>query len=133
MQRLLPIYCLLAGGCDTLTGLLLVASPSTTLAILGVGQPTPDDPATFFLRWIGVFVAAVGMAYLYPLLLPPSARRRRLRPVLELTTLVRLGVALFLAARLVGGDADPAWVTVMLTDLGLALFQLEILRRRLVP
>lgn len=135
MRRWLDIYCFLAGVCDALTGVLLVTAPGATLALLGIATPGPQAaPETlFFVRWIGIFVGAVGLAYLYPLLLPTEERKRRQRPVLEITALVRAAVASFLAWQLGSGTLDPAWVTVMVTDLVLALFQIEILRRGLVP
>lgn len=128
-------YCWLAGLCDLLTGLLLVASPETVLAMLGL----PEVREPIFLRYVGVFVANVGLAYSLPwwsrVVAGPAHGRRvshlteAIEQVFVLTALVRLSVAAFLfAAVFVGALAGP-WILVGLSDLGLAGVQIAWLRR----
>lgn len=127
MRRLSVLYSLLAGTCDTATGVLLLGAPRSTLEILGI-EPVPAEPAVVYLRWIGVFVGSVGLSYLYPFLLAGGVRRaRRLRTVFEVTALVRLAVAAFVLLQVVGRALVPAWLSVSFTDLGLAAVQLGLL------
>ncbi len=132
MHRLIWITCLLAGTCDGLTGILLVSSPRLTLRWMGIGE-LPQD--LVYLRWIGVFVGAVGLTYLYPLLalwrgksqaVPWAAARFPV--VLETTAIVRLAVAIFVGVSLLSGALTWPWVSVLLTDLGLSVWQLVLLR-----
>lgn len=126
MTRWLKLFCLAAGACDATTGLLLVAAPALTLRLMGISD-LPAEP--IFLRFVGVFVGAVGLAYLYPFWLDPARRLARLTGVLEITALVRLLVGTFVAASLVLGALALPWVSVALTDLGLATAQLVLLGR----
>jgi hypothetical protein len=125
------LYGLLAGAMDTTTGLLLVIEPALVLRLLGLEPASP-----IFLRWLGVFVAQVGLAYLYPWwrhLLPTAAPRPSsavLWPVIfELTAMARLAVATFLTWALVSGALPTPWLTVLLSDATLAAVQLIWLRR----
>lgn len=126
MTRGLKLYCLAAGACDAATGLLLVAAPALTLRLMGISA-LPAEP--IFLRFVGVFVGAVGLAYLYPFWLDPARRLARLTGVLEMTALVRLLVGTFVAMSLVLGALALPWASVALTDLGLATAQLVLLGR----
>ena len=121
------LYCLLAGCCDTATGVLLVAAPAFTLQLMRI--PTaPSEPV--FLRWIGVFVGSVGLAYLYPFVHGVSSRTApTLRVVLEWSTLARLAVAAFVGASVAGGALAPGWLSVCFTDLSLAVVQVVMLAR----
>lgn len=120
--RWLGLYCGLVGAMDSTTGLLLVVSPALTLRLMGISDI--DAMGEVGLRWIGVFVGSVGLAYLYPFALRGKGRHRRLTTVIEVTTLVRTAVGTFVAVALVIGSLVPAWLSVSLTDLGLAAFQL---------
>ena len=137
------LFCGFAGFCDLLTGILLILTPETVLAMLGL--PMADEP--IFLRYIGVFVANVGLAYLYPWWrrLPSQGARPgsphgmggRAEPsmveviemLFELTAAVRLAVAAFVFASVLSGALHPAWAWVGLTDLALAVVQILWLRR----
>ena len=55
----------LAGGLDTLAGLGFVFVPELTLAAMGADPEMEAD--TFFLSFVGVFVASVGLGYLWAL------------------------------------------------------------------
>lgn len=121
----LPIYCLLAGCCDSVTGVLLGTAPSFTLKLMGVAPASPD----LHLRFVGVFVGSIGLSYLYPFLGNLSQRPMRWRVVLEVTTLVRSLVAVFLTLQIVRGNLPVAWSSVPLTDGLLAVTQCFILWR----
>jgi hypothetical protein len=111
---------------ESLTGLLLLVAPLWTLQLMGV-QNLPTEP--IYLRFIGAFVAGVGSAYLLPRLLPSPGLRRRRRTVLEVTAWERLLVGLFALVAVLTGALSLPWWSVSLTDLGLAAFQLWLLRR----
>lgn len=126
MHPPIRVYCLLAGSADAATGILLLAAPLRVVALLGL-EPIPTEP--ILLSFVGAFVLAVGLAYLYPFALPAGRRAARIRVLLETTAISRLAVAAFLVAAILGGRLGAAWSTVLLTDLGLAVFQLAYLRR----
>lgn len=126
MKAWIPLYCLLAGSCDAATGALLLAAPATVYSLLGLAPlPTPAVYASF----VGAFVLAVGLTYLYPFLLAKTERVRRWEVVFETTAISRLAVASFLTVAILAGAMDPLWGLVLFTDLSLALFQLVYLRR----
>ena len=121
------LFCLLAGGGDAATGLLLIAAPRLVLRLLGVTVPDGD---LVLLRWIGVFVACVGFAYLYPWLLEAGVRRsRRVLAVAEMTAGVRLAVALFVGIAVAAGSLDLPWVAVGGYDALVAMAQIGLLAR----
>jgi hypothetical protein len=126
LKRCLPFYCLLVGAGDALTGLMLMAAPLATLHLMGIA--TVSEP--IFLRFIGAFVAGVGLSYGLPLLpATPMVRASRLASVLELTALLRLLVGTFVAIAVLTKALAPAWSTVAITDLALALVQIALLAR----
>ncbi len=124
-QKLITVYCLLAGACDALTGALLVSAPIATLELMGIAE-LPAEP--IYMRFIGVFVGGVGLAYLYPFLYRGWSGGR-LTVVLEVTALVRLCVALFLGVSIALAALAAAWSTVLLTDLLLAMAQIWMLTK----
>lgn len=107
-----------AGLMDAATGVALVAAPAFVLAALRV--PPVGTEATVFVRWIGLFVGAVGLAYLGALLLGGAGR---LRDVFAFTALVRVLVGGFVAIEAVQGGLAAGWNMVAVTDLGLAALQ----------
>lgn len=123
-----------AGAADAATGALLVAAPGRVLALLG----TPGTGATALAaggtavllpwRWVGVFVLAVGVLYLYPFA-AGVARGARLGTLAEATAIVRALVAAFVVAALAAGELPAGWSLVAATDGGLAAAQLLALRR----
>lgn len=125
MKSWLPIYCLAAGSADAATGLMLLAAPAFVFDRLGLG-PLPAPPV--YASFVGAFVLAVGLSYLYPLVLGARGLAARWRQLFETTAISRLSVAAFLALALWGGQLGAAWGLVLATDLGLALFQLYRLR-----
>jgi hypothetical protein len=126
-RRLAPVlFAVAAGTCDAATGLALLAAPQRVLQLLGVPW-TGGDP--FALRFVGVFVGCVGLAYLAPFLATPGRRReRRRRAAIELTAGFRLAVALFLGAVVTLGQ-PIGWLLVGSTDAALGLAQLVLLAR----
>jgi hypothetical protein len=126
-RRTAALFCLIAGGGDAATGLLLVAAPGLVLRLLGIDRPDGD---LVFLRFAGVFVGCVGLAYLYPWLWRDGARwNARLTTAIEITAGIRLAVALFLICAVASGALEPAWLTVGIYDAVIAILQL-VLRAR---
>lgn len=118
------LFCLFAGGGDAATGLLLLAAPGLVLRLLGVAVPGED---LVLLRFVGVFVGSVGIAYLYPWLL--RDRSHRVRTAIEITAGVRLAVALFLGFAVLTGRLDLPWMTVGTYDALVASAQIGLLAR----
>jgi len=119
-------YAWLAGLCDSATGVLLIGAPATALQLMGVAD-RPAEPV--FLRWIGAFVGTIGLTYLYPLVGRDRRRRQaRLRVVFEATTLIRSGIATFVALAIAGSLLSVDWWPVAVTDGVLALVQGLLLR-----
>ena len=118
------LFCLLAGGGDAATGLLLLAAPRLVLRLLGAADPGED---LVLLRFVGVFVGCVGLAYLYPWLL--RDRGQRVRTAIEITAGIRLAVALFLGCAILTGQLDLPWATVGAYDALVAMAQIGLLVR----
>ena len=122
------LFCWLAGGGDAVTGILLVAAPALVLSLLGL---SPPDGGLILVRYVGVFVGCVGLAYLYPWLLFDRGceRRRKCRIVsaLEITAGVRLAVALFIGIAIAAAQLDPPWAAVGTYDAVVALVQISLL------
>ena len=86
-------YQLIAGISDTSTGVLLIAAPVFTVRMMGVSVPYDATP---FLSFIGAFVLAVGLSYLYgALLIRRTGGVPRLEAVWLLTAIIRSSVAIF--------------------------------------
>jgi hypothetical protein len=121
------LFCVAVGACDTATGACLLAVPGLLLGVLDIAAPTS---ATVYIRLVGVFVACVGLAYLYPWLFPPGREREaRLAVSVELTALCRFAVALFVGVSVVAGVLSAAWLTVAAFDGGVAIVQMTLLVR----
>lgn len=117
---------LAACASDASTGLLLVVAPGAVLGLLRL--PVPDDPV--FVRWLGVFVLAVGLAYAWPFLWrDPRARTARLVAAFELTALVRFAVAAFLAVAVGSGALAPGGLGIAAFDAAVAAAQVALLAR----
>lgn len=122
------LYCLIAGAGDAVTGLLLVAAPLFTIGLMGISG-VPAEPV--YLRFVGAFVAGVGMSYLFPFFYrDPRRTDQTLAVVLEVTALIRLGIALFVGWAVVTGVLSAGWVSVLATDLVLAIAQIVMVKRR---
>jgi hypothetical protein len=129
LPRGVAAFAVAVGLCDATTGAALVAAPLWTLARLGIA-PLPAEPV--YQRWIGAFVLAVGLAYLYPFLLRGAevARRgERLATVFEVTALVRAAVAATAGGAIACGALPLAWLGVPLFDAAVVWAQVALLRR----
>jgi len=120
-KQFLLVYQLLAGSCDTATGVLLIFAPAWTLTLMGVAHSSFAPVATSF---VGTFVLSVGLAYLYAAKLPMNpANAPRWQTVWLLTALSRTLVAGFLVWQIITKQMESAWITVALTDGVLATAQ----------
>jgi len=107
-----------AGVLDVGAGLGLGFAPGLVLGWAGLAAPGAE--ALVYLRWVGVFAAAVGASYLLALAAGGTAR---LRAVLEFTLVFRLAVGTFAAAAVVRGWLAPLWAVVAVADFALAGLQ----------
>jgi hypothetical protein len=114
---------LLAGIMDFVTGLGLILAPALTLR--GMLAPVPGAEALVYLRFVGVFVFAIGASYLL-------AWRRGggapLRAVFRFTLPFLAAAGLFTGVAVMTGTLAPAWLSVTGTDLVLAGLQIWLLR-----
>lgn len=125
--RATTLYCLLAGACDGLTGLMLLAAPLFTLQMMRI-SPLPAEP--IYMRWIGAFVFSVGSSYGLPFIARDSqTRHRRLISMLEMTAWIRVCIGLFVAVGVATQQLAPGWITVAITDGALAAAQFGMLKR----
>lgn len=127
MKRRGPaLFCLLAGGGDLATGLLLLAAPELVLRLLGIARP---EGSLALFRFVGVFVGCVGLSYLHPWLRGRFYRAQRLAAALEMTAGFRLAVALFLGVAVLANEMDLPWMTVGIYDAVVATLQLGLLSK----
>ena len=113
---------LAAGVMDTATGLGLVLVPAWTLRRMGISPPVGE--ALEFVRFVGVFVGAVGGSYLWAL---ARGGDQPLRAVLDFTRLFRGGAGVFTATMVLFAGWPPAWLAVTVTDLTLVVIQSVLL------
>ena len=124
---LLLAYQLVAGFSDTSTGALLIAAPVFTIRMMGLAVP---QDATPFLSFIGAFVLAVGLSYLYgAMLVRRSGGLQRLEAVWLLTAIIRSSVAIFVLAAVLKGTLAPGWLSIAIFDGVCVLIQARGLRR----
>lgn len=124
---LLLAYQLVAGFSDTSTGALLIAAPVFTIRAMGLTVP---QDATPFLSFIGAFVLAVGLSYLYgALLIRRTSGVHRLEAVWLLTAIIRSSVAIFVLAAVLKGTLAPGWLTIAIFDGICVVIQARGLRR----
>lgn len=118
-QRLAAV----AGLLDLGAGLGIVFLPVLTLRLMLVAVPGAE--ALVYVRFVGVFVAAIGASYLYALGRGGGA----LRGVFGFTVPFRLGAGAFCAVMVTRGELAPMWLIVTLADLGLVVAQVWFLRQ----
>lgn len=121
-------FAVAAGVGDAATGLALVLAPLWTLRRMGIAN-LPAEPV--FVRWIGAFVLAVGLSYLYPFLLRGGGEgrlRTRLATVFEVTALARSLIALVAGSAVAAGELEVAWIGVPLFDFAVVVVQILLLR-----
>jgi hypothetical protein len=120
-------YQLIAGVSDASTGALLIAAPVFTIRLMGISVPYDAAP---FLSFIGAFVLAVGISYLYgALLIHRTGGIPRLEAVWLLTAIIRSSVAIFILAAVLTGTLAFGWITIALFDGVCVLIQARGLRR----
>ncbi len=120
-------YQLIAGVSDASTGALLIAAPVFTIRMMGLSVPSDATP---FLSFIGAFVLAVGLSYLYgALLIHRTGAGPRLEAVWILTAIIRSSVAIFIVAAVLTGTLAFGWITIALFDGVCVLIQASGLRR----
>lgn len=120
-------YQLIAGISDTSTGVLLIAAPVFTVRMMGVSVPYDATP---FLSFIGAFVLAVGLSYLYgALLIRRTGGVPRLEAVWLLTAIIRSSVAIFVLGAVMNRTFSPGWLTIAVFDGICVVIQARGLRR----
>jgi hypothetical protein len=120
-------YQLVAGFSDASTGALLIVAPLFTLRMMGLTVP---GDATPFLSFIGAFVFAVGLAYLYgALLVHRNSGVPRLEVIWLLTAMIRSSVAIFVIVAVLSRSLAPGWLTIAAFDGICVLIQARGLRR----
>ena len=120
-------YQLIAGVSDASTGALLIAAPVFTVRMMGLSVPRDATP---FLSFIGAFVLAVGLSYLYgALLIDRTGAVPRLEAVWLLTAIIRSSVAIFILAAVLNGTLPAGWLTIAVFDGICVLIQARGLRR----
>ena len=113
-------YQVAAGSCDTATGLLLVAAPTMTLGLMGL---TVKPEPLALVRYVGVFVLAVGLSYLWLAAEGPAMAGERWRTQWQITALVRTLVAVFVSWQVAVGGLEVRWLSVAATDATFAAVQ----------
>lgn len=109
---------LVIGGGDVAAGLALASVPVVVLPMAGLTPPAEE--ALVFLRWVGVFAAAVGSACLLGAL---SRDPGSLSGALLLTLPFRAGTGVFVTWALLREALAPAWMAVAAVNLGLVAAQ----------
>lgn len=122
MRTPVKLLALAAGVMDASTGLGLVVAPALTLKLMLVDAPGSEG--LHLVRFIGCFVWAVGMSYLWGL----AGGAARLRFVFGVSLFFRFAAGLFTLVSVFLGLLSPAWAVVSVTDLGLCAAQLFFLR-----
>jgi hypothetical protein len=113
-----------AGLLDAGTGLGLLVLPVWTLRLMGVAPPGAE--ALQFVRFVGVFVGAVGLSYLFACWRGGDGP---LRSVFDLTRIFRLAAGFFTGVMVAFAGWPPAWLAVTVTDLALVVVQTLLLAK----
>src|SRR5579862_3834370 len=114
-----------AGGGDLVTGLLLIFAPKATLALMHV----PIVNELVFLRFVGCFVATVGLTYFVGLVSWKYEGIARLRTVWELTIAFRFTAGAFVASQVATNALSWPWLSVPFFDGFWCLVQGALLRQ----
>lgn len=120
-------YQIVAGCCDASTGALLLVAPALTLRLMLLRAP---DDALVYISFIGAFVLATGLAYLYGAYLVLRGRyASKLQVLWLLTALTRASVAIFVIGQVLSGALPMGWTSVAAADGACVLIQATGLRR----
>ena len=113
---------LLFGCMDSLTGLMLILAPMTTLGLMNI--PSTTYPSGL-IGFIGAFVLANGSIYLWALAWAKNnSAWSALKIVWMGTAWVRICVGITTSVLIFKGQLMTAWSTVPATDLIVAALQL---------
>lgn len=128
LRHRLILYQYIAGFSDTGTGLLLIAEPAWTLHLMGLSI-VPEPVA--FVRYIGVFVLAVGLTYFWAALRWPLSAHAHIAwsTQWKITALTRCLVAVFVLSQVAAEAIEVRWISVAATDAAFALIQIAGLRK----
>ncbi len=120
-------YQVLAGCCDASTGALLLIAPALTLRLMLLRAP---DDALIYISFIGAFVLATGLAYLYgAYLVMRESCSSKLEMIWLLTALTRTSVAVFVITQVLAGNLPVGWISVAAADGICVLIQATGLRK----
>jgi hypothetical protein len=126
-RSVLLAYHVLAGCCDSSTGALLLMAPAFTLRLMMLRAP---GDALVYVSFIGAFVLATGLAYLYGAYLVLRENcATKLQVLWLLTALTRASVAIFVTAQVLAGALPAGWIAVAATDAACVLIQATGLRK----
>jgi hypothetical protein len=126
-RSVLLAYHLLAGCCDASTGVLLIVAPAFTMRLMMLQAPAN---ALVYISFIGAFVLATGLAYLYGAsLVLRDGCPTKLQVLWLLTALTRSCVAISVTAQVLAGALPAGWMTVAVTDGAFVLIQATGLRK----
>jgi len=126
-KSVLLAYHVLAGCCDAATGALLLTSPAFTLHLMMLRAP---DDALIYISFIGAFVLATGVIYLYGArIVLRDCCPTKLRTLWLLTALTRASVAIFVTANVLAAALPSPWMMVAITDAACVLIQAIGLRK----
>lgn len=112
------------GAMDAITGLLLMFAPSLTLRLMRL--PDLASESMVYLSWIGAFVFAIGMSYLF---VGPHSHEERVKLLWQFTAFARAVIAVFVTAQVLCGNLSAGWLTVAATDASVAMLQCWALSR----
>ena len=120
-RPILLSYFMLTGCSDTLTGALLVVAPGFTLRLMQLRVP---EESLVFLSFIGAFVFAVGLSFLYGAYIAfQGESKTKIEVVWLLTAFTRASVAIFVVQQVLALTLDPGWLTVAAADSTCVLIQ----------
>jgi hypothetical protein len=122
--RLARLLALAAGLLDSGSGLGFAFFPTQTLTLMRTSVAAEE--ALVYVRFVGAFVAAVGVSYLWALF---RGDLNRLRGVLEFTLIFRLATGVFATAAIARGWLTPTWASVPTADFALIGIQLWLLTK----
>ena len=118
----LILYQYIAGLCDSIAGLLLIAAPEWTLRLMGL---TVIPQPVAFVRYIGVFVLSVGLSYVWAAVRWPLTSHAHIgwSTQWKITAMIRTLVALFVVWQVASASIEGKWITVALSDSAFAIIQ----------
>lgn len=118
----LLLYQYVAGLCDSVTGLLLITAPVSTLHLMGL---TIIPQPVAFVRYIGVFVLSVGLSYLWAAVRWPLTSPARIgwSTQWKITAMIRTLVALFVVWQVATAGIEARWIAVAFSDGAFAVIQ----------